>query len=456
LTIHRRTFCGALAQLPVAPARAATPWKIGAARVCITPRTSLPMAGFADRKCASQGVGLDLYTRTLALEDERGQRAMLITLDLVGCPPTLLQAIVRRLSEQHGIARDRLIVNSSHTHSGPVVSASPQRYPSEQRAALTAYARELEDNVIAAAGDALKNMRLARLSYGQTLASFGVNRRQDEGRKWGPNYAGPADHDVPIVRVESESGALRALVFGYGCHNTSMLPQNCKFHGDYAGVAAAWLEKNHPGAVALFVQGAGGDVKPFPCGLEEITRSYGESLAASIEARLREPGLMVDPPGTFVPVGGPLVSAYDTFPLPYQVPTREQLMEREKLGKPFERSHATRMLATLNSDGALPSSVLYPIQVWQFGRDLTLIAMGGEVLSDYSLRLKREYSGSRLWVAGYCHESISYIPSERVLREGGYEGRDAMLYGGRPGPWAPGIEEKIVVKVHELIRRVQA
>jgi neutral ceramidase len=414
------------------------------------------MAGFADRKYPSQGVSVDLYTRALALEDSAGKRAVLIALDLVGCPAALLQAVVRRMSEQHGIARDRLIVNSSHTHSGPVVSLTGERAAPEQRGPLTAYARELEDNIIAAAGEALKNMRPERLSYSQTLASFGVNRRQDEGRKWGPNYAGPADHDVPILRVESEGGELQAVVFGYGCHNTSMLPTNCKYHGDYAGVAAGWLEKNHPGAVALFVQGTAGDVKPFPCGLEEITHGYGESLAASIEARLREPGIMVEPPGSFAPVGGPLVSAFDTFPLPYQVPTRSDLQERAKSGKPFERTHAARMLATLDREGALPESATYPVAAWQFGRDLTLVAMGGEVLSDYSLRLKREYSGTRLWVAGYCHESISYIPSERVLREGGYEGRDAMLYGGRPGPWAPGIEEKIVAKVREVVKRAQS
>ena len=148
----------------------------GGGETLFTPRTSLPMAGFADRKYPSQGVGLDLYTRALALEDAQGKRSVLITLDLVGCPATLFQAIAHRMSGPHGIARDRVIVNSSRTHSGPVVSTTAEQYAPEQRGPLTAYAREVEDNVIAAAAGALKNMRPARLSYSQTLAAISHER----------------------------------------------------------------------------------------------------------------------------------------------------------------------------------------------------------------------------------------------------------------------------------------
>jgi hypothetical protein len=75
--------------------------------------------------------------------------------------------------------------------------------------------------------------------------------------------------------------------------------------------------------------------------------------------------------------------------------------------------------------------------------------------SDYGLRLKKEFSDKRLWVAGYSNDVMGYIPSLRVLREGGYEGGDAMIYYGQPGPWAPSVEETIVTKVHQLVERVQ-
>ena len=112
------------------------------------------------------------------------------------------------------------------------------------------------------------------------------------------------------------------------------------------------------------------------------------------------------------------------------------------------------MLAILDRDGHLPYDYPYPVQAWQFGRDLTLVAMGGELLSDYALRLKKEAGSTRLWVAGYSNDVFAYIPSLRVLQEGGYEGGGAMLFYGQPGPWAPSVEETIVTKVHELMKRV--
>jgi hypothetical protein len=366
------------------------------------------------------------------------------------------KAVTGRIEAQYGLTRDCVLLNTSHTHSGPAVSRNAESRPGQAGAAenrrgqasaeLVAYSRELEDKMVEVVGNALKNSAPARLTFLQSNASFGVNRRQDEGRKWGPNYLAPADHDVPILRVDSEAGDIRALMFGFGCHPSSLLPQNRLFHGDYAGVAARTLEDRHRGAVALFVQGAGGDVKPFPAGTLELTELYGKTLAASVELRLLEGSITAEPKGESASVNGPLATTFETFPLAYDVPTREQLKELLQSGKPNERSNATRLLAVLDSGGKLPADYPYPLTVWQFGRDLTLVGMGGEVLSDYALRLKRELSGTPLWVAGYCHETFGYIPSRRVRLEGGYEA----------GRWAPTLEETIVGKVHELVKRVRS
>jgi len=96
-----------------------------------------------------------------------------------------------------------------------------------------------------------------------------------------------------------------------------------------------------------------------------------------------------------------------------------------------------------------------PIQVWQFGQDLTFVALGGEAVVDYSLRLKRELGAEQLWVAGYCNDLFAYVPSLRVLQEGGYEGGDAMIYYVQPGPFAPSIEEAIIRKIHDLVGQVR-
>jgi hypothetical protein len=74
---------------------------------------------------------------------------------------------------------------------------------------------------------------------------------------------------------------------------------------------------------------------------------------------------------------------------------------------------------------------------------------------DYSLRLKSELPGRAVWVAGYSNDVFGYIPSVRVLREGGYEAGDAMRYTDLPGPFAPSVEERIIAKVHELVNKTQ-
>jgi hypothetical protein len=75
---------------------------------------------------------------------------------------------------------------------------------------------------------------------------------------------------------------------------------------------------------------------------------------------------------------------------------------------------------------------------------------------DYSLRLKKELSGPALWVAGYCNDVMAYIPSARLLREGGYEPHTSMHFSEiHPGPWAPTLEERIIAKVHELNARLK-
>ncbi len=119
----------------------------------------------------------------------------------------------------------------------------------------------------------------------------------------------------------------------------------------------------------------------------------------------------------------------------------------------YVASHARRMLDRIEKEGKLPESYACPVQTIRFGDSLTFIALGGEVVVDYALRLKRELPGAPVWVAGYSNDVLGYIPSRRVLEEGGYEGGDSMKYSNLPGRWAPSIEERIMAKIHELLGR---
>jgi neutral ceramidase len=112
------------------------------------------------------------------------------------------------------------------------------------------------------------------------------------------------------------------------------------------------------------------------------------------------------------------------------------------------------LLAELHKQGSIRGHYPYPVQTWRLGDDLTWVGLGGEVVVDYSLRLKQDIRPGHTWVSGYCNDVMAYIPSLRVLKEGGYEGREAMVYYGLPTAWGPRVEELIVGETLDQVHRL--
>lgn len=420
-------------------------WKAGAARVAITPGEPIWMAGFASRTKPSAGVRQDLYAKALALEDGTGKASVIVTLDLVAIEREMADTIAARCRERYGLTRDRLLLNISHTHSGPVaglVLMPLYELTPGQRDVIRRYTAGLIDKVVDVVGASIRDLAPATLEFGQGLAGIAVNRRRVANRA----YPGPVDHDLPVLRVRDAAGKTRAIVAGYACHATVL--NDYEINGDWPGYAQAEIEKAHPGSVALFVQGCGADSNPLPRGNVEAAERYGKTLAAGVQQVFG---------GRMQPLAGPIRTAFELVDLPFEtLPGREELQARLKDQNVYKRRHAARLLEVLEKDGALPASYPYPVQVWQFGPELKLIALGGEVVVDYSLRLKAQHGWDNTWVAGYSNDIPAYVPSRRVRREGGYEGGEAMIYFGRPAWFTEAVEEIIVGKVGELVKRTES
>jgi hypothetical protein len=117
-------------------------WKAGVSRVVITPEEPLWMAGYANRTHPSEGKLVDLWAKALALEDENGKQVVLITADLVGIPKKLSDHIRDQLKAKFHLSRSQIIINTSHTHTGPVLTdALVDIYPidSDQRQKIDQY-----------------------------------------------------------------------------------------------------------------------------------------------------------------------------------------------------------------------------------------------------------------------------------------------------------------------------
>ena len=439
---HRVWACSVITLCAFLVPAAAAEWKAGVARVDITPRESIWMAGYAARTKPSEGVRQRIYAKALALEDSSGVISVLVTADLGGFRADVTKQLAKRITETHGLPRERFVLNASHTHSGPLTTVRRySTYPLNEghKQVVLRYQAELIESVVRLIGEAMAKREPATLSYQQGLAGFAVNRRRTSH----PEYPGPTDHDVPVLAVKNAAGSLLAIAFGYACHATVL--SDYQINGDWPGYAQAAIESRYPEAVALFVNGCSADQNPLPRRKVELAERYGDTLAIAVDDVLKR---------KMKPLGGPLRVAYDTVALPFRVPTKAELDGRLSDSNRRVREHAERMLQILAGGGELMEAYPYPIHVWQFGEDLTFIGLAGEVVVDYSLRLKRIYGARDTWVSAYNDDVFSYVPTLRVLKEGGYEGGGAMLFGTLPGPFRAAVEETLIEKVDELVKQV--
>jgi hypothetical protein len=424
-------------------------WRAGVGKVAITPKQSTWMAGYGARTRPSEGAVHDLWAKALVLEDPPGHKAAIVTLDLCGIDRALSVRIREEIKREHSLPLDRIVIACSHTHCGPVVGENLiTMYPLDesQRRVIADYTAALERDVKQAVANAAGKLEPVFVSWGTGKADFAVNRRNNKepdvpALRAKNALEGPVDHDVPVFRINAQSGdnPVRAIVFGYACHCTVL--SFYQFCGDYAGFAQIALENRYSGAQAMFVAGCGADQNPLPRRTLELAERYGDSLASSVQR-------VVD--STMQPVVGRLDAAYTEIPLRFgPLPERAQIeSDAESKALPVA-NRARKLLRTLDTDGKLAPDYPYPVQVWRLG-ELTWVLLGGEVVVDYSLRLKRNMGSSHTWVSSYCGDVMAYIPSLRVLKEGGYEGATAMIYYGLPTSWSDQVETQIVEAVTRL------
>jgi hypothetical protein len=420
-------------------------WKVGLAQVKITPERPVLMSGYAGRTKPFEKVAADLYVKVLVLEDRDGHRGVIVTSDLLGFSAAVAEPICERVAKKTGLKREQILLNSAHNHAGPLLSLKvPQKDDGGTGEAMRTleYTRWLQDRVVEVVVRAAERLEPARLSYGGGVADFVMNRREftPDGVILGVNARGLADRTVPVLRVDDAEGKPRAILFGAATHNTTLGQDNLQLCGDYAGYAQAHIQEHFPGVQAMFMIGCAGDSNPYPRGTMDLARKHGGTLGAEVGRVLG---------GKLRPITGPLTIAFDRADLPLQAaPPREELKKLAANRRSPQTWGATEMLAALDRGEKPPEHYTAPLTVWQFGRDLTLVGLSGEVVVDYVSDLEKALGPNRLWLAAYCNDVFGYLPSARVLSEGGYETRG--LYSGGAGFFDPKAEEVVVRKVREL------
>jgi hypothetical protein len=418
-------------------------WKAGVAKVKITPEQDMWLAGYAGRTKPSDGIMHDLWAKALFLEDAEGNQVLLITTDLLGFPKAISDQIRDRLQSELGLSRSQIILNSSHTHSGPVLTdALKDIYPLDeiQQERIDKYSRWLVEELSDLAEKAKRSVKPADIFAGNGVVRFQVNRRNNPESKIAEltELKGPNDYAVPVLKIENKKGKTEAIVFGYACHPTVL--NGYQWSGDYPGFAQLELEKKFKGATALFFQGAGADQNPMPRRSPSLAKQYGLELAAAVERVLNEEMHQLQPN---------ISTAYTEVDLELNdPPTKEELIQLKNDLDGWQKTWAENMLGKLNAGTPLLTSYPFPVQAWKVG-DQNIVSLGGELLVNYSNSLKK-ILGNDLFVMGYSNDVMGYIPGERVLAEGGYEGENSQMVYGLPAKWKTGIEKNIIEHTVEV------
>lgn len=415
-------------------------YAVGVAVLDITPDYPIRLNGFGFRREESEGVTQPIYAKALAIGTDEERPIVLITMDNLGVRLPMVDEVARRLKDNAGIERERLIVTFTHTHTAPKVNGASDTIfstpiPPEHQAHIDRYTSELTDALEKVALAALADRKPAKLEWATGQVKFAKNRRTADG---------PADHSLPTLVVRSlDDDRIRAIYLTYACHCVTL--SNNKISGDWAGYAQAAIERNHPGAVALVSIGCGSDSNPSSGVTGDniaAASEQGAEIAAEVDRLLG---------GMLAQLSGDIAATYTTIELPLnKVPTRDELQAA------VDRNDATSynaafQLAKLDSGESLQTRIDYPVQTITFGDSLALVFLGGEVCVDYKLRAMKEFDPERVWMHGYSNDFCSYIPSERLLKEGGYGGGGETPYFALPTTLAAGLENKIMAEARRQL-----
>ena len=401
---------------------AAGPLRVGIATADITPEGPVWMAGFAARKKPSEGVYKRISAQCVVL-DNGVTRLGFVAVDLCKIYPPQLGDL-RSAAGRVGIGPQQVMINASHSHAGPLLS---QRKNPEYVARFKARTDPLFEQAAA-------DLKPALVEYTVGACTMAINRRQlnDKGRCIGmrPEPRKLMDPRVPILRILSPGEEVRAVIFGYACHPSTT--NHYLVGPDYPGFARDWIEAAYPGAMAIFLQGCGADIKPRYC-----------------KANGRFGYVLLDPIQTTAELGhelGRAVVAALTVP-PDPVPTGRPRTGPQAAAAPMHLAGIVEHLRV--PDKKDPEGKSHPIYMgaWRVG-DVYVFGSQCEIGSAIGRRIRRELAPLRVWTNGYTHWGGGYIMDAASYPEGGYEIKVSSV--------SPATEDIVVGNAVRYVRALEA
>jgi neutral ceramidase len=445
---------GSLLAAP-APATANSDATAGWAQVEITPPLGIALGGRGGAETPADKVLDPLYAQVLCLKDRRGTAFVLVSFDLIGLPHDLSDRIRTRLVHELGVGWNLVVLNASHTHSGPYMLRSLMAGVGPPTPVEVDYFKALEEKLVGAARAAGKAIQPARVEVFQGSAEVGINRRGQnaQGRRAIiPDANGPRDDKVWVMKLTPENGGPPAVVFSCACHAVIVYGHAyTAISADFPGAARKLVrEALGPGSHAQFVQGFAGDIRPRvladtvggrfrkskPADLEQT----GRALSAAVLAALNSPGeaLSLD-----------LAGAADRPFLPRDKPPPRERYEKMRANalaetNAYRLAVADYWLKHYDSSEGFARGDAWSLGLIRLAKNQWIVHSGGEPCIEWRAKIVQWLTPRNIVTWGYSQEAKSYLPTESMLPEGGYEvlesnqGREST-----PAPFAPGIERAV-------------
>ncbi|MEN6625892.1 MAG: neutral/alkaline non-lysosomal ceramidase N-terminal domain-containing protein [Candidatus Sumerlaeia bacterium] len=453
-------------------------YRIGVGKVDITPTKPMNMAGYGTRNKPGLGTAYHpLYASCLTIDDGRN-RTIFVHADLVSfqgwsTKTGIVTNVRQAMLERHGIGAEQIAFVPAHVHNGPVVSA-PE------------FNRDVTQKIIDLIDRTLAGARPGRLYFGRGSCDIAVNRRSNDA---GGNYLwslinryGATDHEVIVLKAVDLKGKPFAVAFNYACHPITI--GGYEYGSDFIGFAVDAIEKEVPGATALFLQGCAGDQRPdcpdandplaFHSSLigpdkpnPALPAGFGRRLGASVVEALRKP---------MEPVTGAVRSSLGKIELPvlagvkpdtkkptWVIPTNFTTGDwtNTHVEKPWPESMraperrwlrlAELIRDSVNPDGTYKISQPAEILVTRIGDKFIHVGLCGEPTVAIGLRLKDQLRGHNVMVTGYTGFSTGYFLAAAQIIEGGYE----AFAAGKKVPYSPEAEDVVINKAMRLAEEMK-
>ena len=428
-------------------------FKIGSFKTDITPPVGYLLAGHTARNKPSIKIHDPLYLKCVSISNEK-ETVFIITSDLIGFSPEFIKSVKNEIYKKLKINPSKILITASHTHTGPIMEDA--YYYSEKP--LPDYISLLKKKIVGGIIQCLNDKEDGIIKFGKGRVNIGiVNRRKktEDGIKMMPDFNGPIDDEVSVIKFERKDGSPKVIFFNYTCHPTTLSTDIYEISADYPGVAEREIENYYKGSIGMFSNGCCGDVRPaiiengkFKGGSFNDIEKMGKILFSKV-IEICEKAEIIE--------SSDIISLLKNFKFPLEkslIPENERKLYevckfyREKLKINLSEKWIEFMKEKLRKKEKFKDYVKGDLHFIKIG-DIFILGLPGEVMVEIGLKLKEK--NKNLIVCGYSNGLIGYIPTENGLKEGGYEATSFMYYL-YPSIFSYDMEKKLIDASFKLLK----